>query len=142
MWTARTSRPGATSIPYKLCSLPPTTKAFTENVKRVHLQTYIWKRALKLNPPTMEPTNYRWIKEESTKSLLPTTLPAHVHLAPPDILKLIRCSCASESQCKSSGCGCNNAKLACTIFCSCRASIEYRNDQTGATVDPVEDEDI
>ena len=44
--------------------------------------------------------------------------PAH----PDTILKMIRCTCSSETPCKSSRCGCNRAKLACTMFCSCQAS--------------------
>jgi hypothetical protein len=132
-WTARTGRSGVTRTP-QLCSLPPTTEAFTENVKRAHLQVCIWKNALELDPPNLEPTSYGWIKEESTKSLFPTTVPANVQLAPDDILKLIKCTCSSASPCKYSKCGCNGAKLACTIFCSCQALIECCNDQTRATM--------
>ena len=85
--------------------------------------TCIWKNALELDPPILETTNYGWIKEESTKSLLPTTVPANVYLAPNDILKLTQCTCTCGMPCKFSRCGCNNAKLACTIFCSCHASL-------------------
>lgn len=129
VWTARTGRPGATSTP-NLASLPPTTEAFSENVKRAHLQTSIWKGALQSSPPTLDATEFGFIKNEETKSLMPVTVPANMQLAPDNILKLIRCTCASGNPCKSSGCGCNKAKLACTVFCSCRASIECRNDQT------------
>ena len=31
----------------KLCNLPPTTEAFTENVKRAHLQAAHWKASIK-----------------------------------------------------------------------------------------------
>lgn len=139
VWRARTGRPGSTTTP-KLCSLPPTTEAFVENVKRAHLQTCIWKNALELDPPNLDPTNYGWIKEDSTKSLLPTTVPANVNLAPNAILKLIRCTCTSVMPCKSSRCGCNNANLACTIFCSCHASIECCNEQSRTATD-TDDED-
>ena len=30
----------------KLCSLPPTTEAYTENVKRAHLQAAHWKASI------------------------------------------------------------------------------------------------
>ncbi|KAG0702222.1 hypothetical protein GWK47_025151 [Chionoecetes opilio] len=76
VWTSRTGKSGATVTP-KLCSLPPTTEAFIENVKRAHLQTCIWKNALQLDPPDLEPTSYGWIKESRTKSLLPTTVPTN-----------------------------------------------------------------
>ena len=36
-----------------LASLLPTTEAFSENMKRAHLQACIWKNALELNPPTL-----------------------------------------------------------------------------------------
>ena len=132
VWTARTGRSGATNTP-NLATLPPTTEAFSENVKRAHLQTFIWKNALELCPPSLDPTSYGFIKEEETKSLVPVTVPANVPLAPDNILKLIRCSCSSESPCKSSSCRCNKAKLACTVFCACCASIECCNDQTKAS---------
>ncbi|KAG0713655.1 hypothetical protein GWK47_015737 [Chionoecetes opilio] len=96
VWTSRAGKSGATVTP-KLCFLP-TTEAFIENVKRAHLQTCIWKNALQLDPPDLEPTSYGWIKESRTKSLLPTTVPTNVQLAPNHILKLIRCTCSTSKQ--------------------------------------------
>ena len=120
MWRARIGRPGSTTSP-KRCSLPPTTEAFSENVKHAHLQTRIWTNALELDPLNLEPTNYGCIKEVNTKSLLQTTVPAN---APNDILKLIWCTSGMPS--KSSRCACNIAKLACAICCTWHASIETR----------------
>lgn len=37
VWTTRTGRKAASKVP-KLCSLPPTSEAFEENVKRAHFQ--------------------------------------------------------------------------------------------------------
>ena len=135
VWTAQIGKPGMTHVP-KLASLPSTTIAFAENVKRAHLQTFIWKNALQLDPQSLEPTDYGWMKEASMKSLRPTTVPADTPLAPSDILKMIRCACSSETPCKSSRCGCNHAKLACTMFCSCQASNACHNDQTVITIEP------
>ena len=56
VWTAQIGKPGLTRVP-KLASLPPTTIAFAENVKRAHLQTFIWKNALQLDPQSLEPTD-------------------------------------------------------------------------------------
>ena len=89
VWTAQIGKPGMTRVP-KLASLLPTTIAFTENVKSAHLQSFIWKNALQLDPPSLEPTDYGWMKEASMKSLRPTTVPADTPLAPSDILKMIR----------------------------------------------------
>ena len=62
----------------------------------------------------MDPTEYGWIKDEATKSLVPTT-----SLAPQSILKLIKCSCASVDLSKSLRCVCHQAKLSCTMLCAC-----------------------
>ena len=126
VWTAQIGKPGMTRVP-KLASLQ---KLFLRMLKRAHLQTFIWKNALQLDPQKLDPTDYGWVKEVSTKSLRSTTVPVDTPLAPSDILKLIRCTCSSETPCKSSRCGCNHAKLACTIFCSCQASTECYNEQT------------
>ena len=93
VWTAQIRKPGMTRI----ASLPPTTEAFSENVKRAHLQTFIWKNALQLDQQKLDPTDYGWVKEVGTKSLRSTTVPVDTPLAPSDILKLIRCTCSSES---------------------------------------------
>ena len=42
VWVSRIGRKGASILP-KLESLPPTTEAFRENVKRAHFQGCIWK---------------------------------------------------------------------------------------------------
>jgi hypothetical protein len=132
VWTAQIGKPGMARVP-KLTSLPPTTEAFSENVKRAHLQTFIWKNALQLQPQKLEPTDYGWMKEASMKSLQPTTVPVDTPLAPSNILKMIRCTCSSETPCKSSRCGCNRANLPCTMFCSCHSSTCY-NEQTAITL--------
>ncbi|KAG1650103.1 hypothetical protein GQR58_028357 [Nymphon striatum] len=44
---------------------------------------------------------YGWSKEESSGSLCQITVPRDIHLAPIELLKLIRCSCGSEMACKS-----------------------------------------
>ncbi len=56
LWKMKTGKSG-TSSP-KLCSLPPTSEAFVENVRRCHLQVAIWKSALEDSPPQMDPRSY------------------------------------------------------------------------------------
>ncbi len=90
VWTSKTGRKTATKVP-KLCSLPPTSEAFEENVKRAHFQCAIW-RAFE-EPPNLDPTEYGWFK---AKSLQPVMLPPSRLSAPDYILKLVCCSCASE----------------------------------------------
>ena len=78
--TAPIGKPGMTRVP-KLASLPPTTEAFVENVKRAHLQTFIWKNALLFHPQKLDPIA-GWVKEERMNSLQQTTLPMETPLAP------------------------------------------------------------
>jgi len=55
--TARIGKPVMTRAP-KLSSLPLTTQAFFENVKRAHLQTFLWKNTLQLRPRNLDATEY------------------------------------------------------------------------------------
>ena len=57
MWRSKTGKSGASSV--KLCSIPPTNEAFTENVHRCHLQVAIWNAAL-LESPELDSTKYGW----------------------------------------------------------------------------------
>ena len=68
-WATRTGRSGLTTTS-TLFPLPPTTEVFTENVKRSHLKTCIWKSALDQDPPKLDFAQYDWEKALSTKSML------------------------------------------------------------------------
>ena len=74
------------------------------------------------NPPDLDPLLYGFYKDENSRCLLPTTLPEITQVAPPEILKLVKCSCESVLPCKSNRCSCRTAGLSCTMFCSCRNS--------------------
>ena len=121
VWASRVGKPP--SCCPKLCSLPPTSEAFAENVKRAHLQACVWKRATESDPPDMNPVDFGWKKNEDTKSLIPIMLPKDVELAPPEVLQLIKCSCASETPCGTLRCRCNSSRLSCTIFCACQGGV-------------------
>ena len=114
-------------------------EAFKENIKRAHLQCAIWRKALQ-EPPSLDPTEYGWLKDEETKSMQPVMLPSTKSPAPDYILKLICCSCASESPCRSGKCGCVAANLACTVFCHCQGSSACKNEQTRAMEDSDEED--
>ena len=126
VWTSKVAR--STASAPKLCSLPPTNEAFKQNVARAHLQLAVWRYALQPNPPELDPTTHGWTLEG--KSLVPTTVPDDVPLAPSDVLKLIKCNCTGSSPCKSQRCGCIKANLACSIFCACRAETGCCNEKT------------
>ena len=72
IWRSKTGKSGASSL--KLCSIPPTTEAFTENVHRCHLQVAIWKAALLESPPEMDSTKYG-CELAHLDNLVPRTVP-------------------------------------------------------------------
>ena len=82
MWRSKTRKSGASSV--KLCSIPPATDAFTENVHRCHLQVAIWKAALLESPPDMDPTKYGW-ELDHLGILVPRTVHSGILSAPPAI---------------------------------------------------------
>ena len=73
VWSSRVGK--VPSCAPKLCSLPPTSESFTENVKMAHLQACVWKQATDLDPPELNPVDYGWEKDKATKSLNPIMLP-------------------------------------------------------------------
>ena len=93
----RTMKKTARKAP-PLCSLPPTTAAFKENVKRVHLQVAIWVCATG-DPPNVEPTDYGWDRNDELKVLLPSTLPSSEKVAPEEVMKVLCCTCSSDRPC-------------------------------------------
>ena len=81
----------------ELQSLPPFSfESFSENVKRAHLQTCIWKSAMDSDPPDLDSTNFSWIKDTNSKILAPVTISADKLLAPPIVLQMMWCGCASD----------------------------------------------
>ena len=87
--------------PPKLCSLPPTSAAFMENVLRAHLQVAIWYSATLGDPPSLNPLDYGWSQKHPASDLLvPTLVPPGTVLA---LVKVIKCNCNS-SHCSSKRC--------------------------------------
>lgn len=116
VWKTRIGK-GCSRMP-KLCSLPPTDAAFQENLKRAHLQTFLWKNALKLVPQKLDPLEFGWKKDGDM--LCPTTVPSGYKLVPDYIQKIISCNCSSDTPCESVRCGCNKAGMTCSVFCTCQ----------------------
>ena len=65
----------------KLYSLPPTDPGFMENLKRAHFQMCIWKHALDLNVPDLDPAQCGWTKDKAAKSLVAVHVPPKTDLA-------------------------------------------------------------
>ena len=135
MWRSKTGK-SASSV--KLCSIPPTSEAFTENVHICHLQVAIWKAALLESPPKMDATKYGW-ELDHLGVLVPRTVPSGTLSAPPDILQLIHCNC------KASGC-----RTAACSFCLCEGAEACKNpltrsqteDEPEKTVEDPDDDDM
>lgn len=125
MWALKTGK--STSSAPKLCSLPPTTEAFAQNVLRCHYQVAHWLGALESEPPKLNPVEFGWETDNANKTLLPRTILGEVPLAPESVLKLIRCGCESQKACKGNNCGCTGRLLACSVFCACGAGLSCNN---------------
>ena len=120
----KTGKSGASSV--KLCSIPPTTESFTENVHRCHLQVAIWKASLLESPPEMDATKYGW-ELDHLDVLVPRTVPSGTLSAPPDILQLNHCN-GKASGCRTAACSCT--KIGCTISCLCEGAEACKNPLT------------
>jgi len=108
LWAQKTARSYAA---LKLASLPLTTEGFLQNAKR----------ALKSDPPSLNPLDYCWEADDVNNTLYPTTVAEGVCVAPDCILKLICTGCDSEIPCRSGNCGCTGHQIPCTMFCACGA---------------------
>jgi len=93
--------------------LPPTQRAAQFHGYRVHLQVMEWKmldEELSLNP-----IEWGWNKTEH--GLSPVTTDKEI--APPNILKVIRCHCknTSRNQCGTNVCMCRKNGIRCMPAC-------------------------
>ena len=82
------------------------------------------------DPPDLDPTNFCWIKDTNSKILAPVTIPADKLPAPPTVLQMICCRCASDQPCATARCGCCASQSACTIFCNCFLTSNCQNSLT------------
>ncbi|KAG0709990.1 hypothetical protein GWK47_023734 [Chionoecetes opilio] len=121
-WISSMGRKSAASV-HQLKTLPPTSEAFVENVKRAHFQACIWRSALTGEAPDMDPLENGWVSDDDFGVLMPVTLPPQTQIAPAAVMKLIQCGCSSETPCSTERCGCVAGQMSCFSFCHCRAEI-------------------
>ena len=122
IWMAKTQRSKVSAKPPALKSLPPTDEALELNIKRSHYAAVMWRHCVSGQPPQMDPCSFGWELEEDGVKLRPRMLPNDVKIAPDDVLKMVRCSCA-VIQCKNNQCSCFKANMKCTKFCGCEVSL-------------------
>ncbi|KAG0715042.1 hypothetical protein GWK47_012833 [Chionoecetes opilio] len=121
-WISSMGRKSAASV-HQLKTLPPTSEAFVENVKRAYFQACIWRSALTGEAPDMDPLENGWVSDDDFGVLMPVTLPPQTEIAPAAVMKLIQCGCSSETPCSTERCGCVAGQMSCSAFCRCRAEI-------------------
>ena len=71
-----------------------------ENLKRTHIQIAIWRNSPSVDPPTLNPLDYGWVKDPSSTCFIPTTVTDRVKLISDNLLKIIQYGCSSEDPCK------------------------------------------
>ena len=98
-----------------LDSLPPTQDALQQHIRRAHLQTLIWKRALEPCPVLPHPEECGWHLEEGI--LEPTFMTKEPVSA--TCLQLAYCGCSSERPCRTQRCTCTSLNLKCSKACKC-----------------------
>ena len=127
-WYSKTAK-ARTKAP-ELKSLPHTDESFVENIKSCHYQCAIWYSTMDPHPPDQNPCDFGWLKNEG------------IDAAPVELLKTIRCSCASEKPCSTRRYGCVSSRIACSLVCACGGDIELcGNEETKAVQNDSEDEE-
>ena len=94
-------------------------KVLGENVLRAHLAAAIMKSSLDSDPPNLNPEQYGWHTPEGFDFLLPVVTPEGTDMAPPALIKLVKCGCKSQSPCSNNKCSCKQNSLRCTFLCIC-----------------------
>lgn len=88
--------------------LPPSESATHMHVRRVHLQAVIWST---LGTTDIRATKWGWQLHQNSLSPIKSLN----DVAPPSILKFVRCSC--HGNCSSSMCSCRKNGLLCVSAC-------------------------
>ena len=88
-------------------TLLPTSAAAKNRSKRVFLQTNRWK------DPDCDMAGEEWGWTLTESGLCPTMM--EMAPAPPELLKMIRCNCATD--CVSSRCTCRKNGMKCSTAC-------------------------
>lgn len=127
VWKAKLSH---NPVAPRLKSLPPTNEAFQENVMRAHLQVAAWRHAKYDRPPAMDHTQYGWMRDELLGQLMPRMVPKGTCLAPDELLRCIKCTCKSDTACRTKLCKCTTNQMACSVFCACEGGKFCHNERT------------
>ena len=108
-----------------LRTLPATNEAFFENDKRAHIQSAIWRNAVGINPPSVNPLDYGW-EFDLESQLIATSLSPSVELVPDEVKKRFKCGCKATEPCKTKNCSCSRGSMCCG-YCNWEASWDCEN---------------
>ena len=94
------------ALRYKICStrlnvrrlksLPQTDDSLALHLKRDHIQAMLWEAPDRNQPPNVCLGDYGWDISAGT----PSPVRASKHVEPPGIMKVIACSCRSDTPCR------------------------------------------
>ena len=86
----------------RLKSLPQTDDSLALHLKRDHIQAMLWKASDRNLPPNVCLGDYGWDISAGT----PSPVRASKHVEPPGIMKVIACSCRSDTPCRRKNSSC------------------------------------
>ena len=109
----------------KLDDLPQTTECFEANVKRADHTAGTWLSALTPKPPDVDVTEFGWLKDEETESLLPAYSALDKPFIPRKLENLLACSCSGATPCRGRQCGCHRNHLPCSATVLIHSAITH-----------------
>ena len=72
----------------------------------------------------------------------PSPVRASKYVGPPELMKVIACSCSCDTPCRRKNCSCSSAGLSCRTSCKCEANTDVcQNTFTVRSVNEVDEED-
>ena len=88
----------------RLKSLPQTDDSIALHLKLDHIQAMLWKAPDRNQPPNVCLCDYGWEMSAGT----PSPVRANKHVEPPELMKVISCSCRSDrpTPCRRKNCSC------------------------------------
>ena len=98
----------------------------------------LWKAAYRNQPPKVCLCDYGWVMSAGT----PSPVRASKYVGPPELMKVIECSCSCDTPCRRKNCSCTLAGLSCRTSCKCEANTDLgQNTFTVRSVNEVDEED-
>ena len=98
---------------------PSPPISFQQNVLRAHLAAAYMKSSLDPDPPNIDPETCGWHSPDGYNFFLPVVTPEGTVMAPPALIKQVKCGCKAQTPCSTNRCSCKQNSLSCTFLCNC-----------------------